>query len=231
MLWSDVCHECVGNNNSFKQSHWIVCDIAQRHVFLPLSFVYQPNFDWSWRASTQGCWQLRMWKKKSQQPKMQWQKPKGMVISYYRKHGSASFIVREVRSVRERERERERKIQGERQSRKWRNHCCAKIGDEFTLPLPKIRTIDDKFTLSLALRIRSFVSPFTLPVSPFLNGHHCSPETRKEFTLSVAKTFRHLCSDSLKLLEPCDEWSKTQDKWSNPAQSYFVLSIKKNESN
>ena len=37
---------------------------------------------------------------------------------YYRKRGSASYIVREVLSVREREREREREIQRDRERRK-----------------------------------------------------------------------------------------------------------------
>ena len=49
----------------------------------------------------------------------------------YRKRGSASYIVREVLLVRERYRERER------DRRKWRHHCRAKIGDEFTLSLAK----------------------------------------------------------------------------------------------
>ena len=68
---------------------------------------------------------------------------------YYRKRGSASYIVREVHSVRERERERYR------ERRKWRHHCRAKIGNEFArslcqkfaqlamslhFPLPKTRT-------------------------------------------------------------------------------------------
>ena len=79
--------------------------------------------------------------------------------SYNRKRGSASYIVREVLSVRERERE----IQRER--RKWRHQCRAKIGNEFTLSLPKVRTIGDELTLSLTKNSHS--SPFTLPVSPF----------------------------------------------------------------
>ena len=43
----------------------------------------------------------------------------------------------------------------------------------------------------------------------------------------LPKMFRPLCSPSFKLHEPRDEWSKTQDKWSNPAQSYFVFPIGK----
>ena len=174
-------------------------------------------------------------RRKSQQPKMHWQKPKGMVISYYRKHRSASFIYIynycAWGALSERERERERESEIERESRKWRHHCCAKIGDEFTLPLPKIRTIGDKFTLSLAPKIRSFVSPFTLPVSRFLNGHHCSAETRNEFTLSAAKTFRPLCSDSLKWLEPCDDWSKNRRQMIKSCPVPYFSFHRKKESN
>ena len=42
-------------------------------------------------------------------------------LLYYRKRGSASYIVREVLSVRERERERDT----DRERRKWRHHCRA----------------------------------------------------------------------------------------------------------
>ena len=47
---------------------------------------------------------------------------------------------RERERERERYRQRERERERERERRKWRHHCRAKIGDEFTLPLPKIRT-------------------------------------------------------------------------------------------
>ena len=53
----------------------------------------------------------------------------------HRKRGSASYIVRSVRSVSEWVRERERERYRER--RKWRHQCRAKIGDEFTLSLAK----------------------------------------------------------------------------------------------
>ena len=137
---------------------------------------------------------------------------------YYRKRGSASYIVREVLSVRERERERKR------DRRKWRHHGRAKIGDEFTLSLAKnshnwrwVYTFPcQKFAL--------FVSPFTLPVSPFTER---SPLWRWNsqwvHTFHCQKNFLPLCSPSFKWHEPRDEWSKTQDKWSNPAQSYIVL--------
>ena len=73
-----------------------------------------------------------------------------------------------------------------------------------------------------------FVSPFTLPVSPFTER---SPLWRWisqwVHTFHCQKFLRPLCSPSFKWHEPHDEWSKTQDKWSNPAQSYFVLPIEK----
>ena len=86
---------------------------------------------------------------------------------YYRKRGSASYIVREVLSVRERDTERER------ERRKWRHHCRAKIGNEFTLSLAK----NSHF---------SFL-PSHFPSLPSRRGHHCGAEIRNEFTLSIAK--------------------------------------------
>ena len=108
--------------------------------------------------------------------------------NYYRKRGSASYIVREVLSVREREREIQTDRERERDGSDC-HHCRAKIGDEFTLSLPKIRTIGDELTLSLAKNSPLFVSPFTLPVSPFAERSR-APWWRNEFTvLSIAKNF------------------------------------------
>ena len=100
---------------------------------------------------------------------------------HYRKRGSASYIVREVLSVRERERYRER--------RKWRHHCRAKIGDEFTPTLAKNSHKWRRVYTFPCQKFALFVSPFTLPVSPFLNGHHCGAEIRNEFTLPLPKNF------------------------------------------
>ena len=80
--------------------------------------------------------------------------------------GSASYIVREVRSVRERERYRERK----RDRRKWRHHCRAKIGDEFTLSHAKNSHNCCEFTLSLPKKPH-----FSFLPSHFLS-HHCGAE-------------------------------------------------------
>ena len=70
--------------------------------------------------------------------------------------------------------------------------------------------------------------PSHFPSLPSQRGHHCGAEIRNEFTLSIAKNFFALFVPPLSNgHEPRDEWSKTQDKWSNPAQSYFVLPIEK----
>ena len=124
--------------------------------------------------------------------------------TYYRKRGRASYIVREVRSVRERERERDGSGVTEGVRRKWRHHWRAKIGDEFTLSLAspfwrwnsqwvltfrcQVRTWWWVYTF-LCQKIALFVSPFTLPISSFLNSHHCGAEIRSGFSLSVAKNF------------------------------------------
>ena len=142
--------------------------------------------------------------------------------------GSAEALpilcVRYFRWEREIQTERER----DRQRRKWRHHCCAKIGDEFTLSLVK-NSHNWRWAYTFPCqKFALFVSPFTLPVSPFTER---SPLWRWNsqwvHTFHCQKNFRPLCSPSFKWHEPRDEWSKTQDKWSNPAQSYFVLPIEK----
>ena len=153
-------------------------------------------------------------------------------MHYYRKRGSASYIVREVLLVRERERERDTDRQRERDGSDV-TIFALKLAMNLHLTLPKSRTIGDELTLSLAKNSHLFDSPFTLPVSPgpSRRGHHGGAEIRNEFTLklSIAKIFfaLRLCSPSFKWHEPCDEWSKTEDKWSSLAQSYFVLPIEK----
>ena len=97
--------------------------------------------------------------------------------------GSAEALpilcVRYFRWERERERERYR------DRRKWRHHCRAKIGDEFTKSSHKGRRVYTFPCQKFAL----FVSLFTLPVSPFWNGDHCGAEIRNEFTLPLPKDF------------------------------------------
>ena len=70
-------------------------------------------------------------------------------------------------------REREREIQRETERERERERdgsdvtiVALKLAMNLHFPLPKIRTIGDELTLSLAKKIALFVSPFSLPVSP-----------------------------------------------------------------
>ena len=81
-------------------------------------------------------------------------------------------------------------------------------------------------------KIPLFVSPFTLPVSPFLNGHHCGAEIRNEFTPSVAKKIRPLCSDSLlKGASRAMSHRKPKTQMIKSCPVLFCSSHRKNESN
>ena len=55
----------------------------------------------------------------------------------------------------------------ERERGKWRHHCRAKIGDEFTFSLAKNSHIWRWAYTFAWQKFALFVSPFTLPVSPF----------------------------------------------------------------
>ena len=94
-----------------------------------------------------------------------------MVAWYYRKRGSASYIVREVREVRERDTERER--ERERERRKWRHLSSAEMGDEFcTFPCQNVHlSIDEEFCTFLCQKCAP------LSRTPLLNG--------AEFTLPL----------------------------------------------
>ena len=105
---------------------------------------------------------------------------------YYRKRGSASYIVREVLSVRERERDTER--QRERDGSDI-TIVALKLAMNSHFHLPKIRTIGDELTLSLAKNSHFSFLPSHFPSLPSRRGHHCGAEIRNEFTLSIAKIF------------------------------------------
>ena len=84
---------------------------------------------------------------------------------------------------------------------------ALKLAMNLHFPLPKIRTIGNELTLSLAKNSHFLFLPFTLPVSPFTERSR-GAEIRNEFTLSIAKTFFALfvcCSPSFKWHEPRDE--------------------------
>ena len=55
--------------------------------------------------------------------------------------------------------------------------------------LPKIRTIGDELTLSLAKNSHFSFLPSYFPSLPSRRGHHCGAKIRNEFTLSFAKNF------------------------------------------
>ena len=103
----------------------------------------------------------------------------------YRKCGSASYIVREVLSVCVRERERD--------GSEWDGSdvtiAALKLAMNLHFPLPKIRTIGDEFTLSLAKNSHFPFLPLHFPSLPSRRGHHCGAEIHNEFTLSIAKKF------------------------------------------
>ena len=112
---------------------------------------------------------------------------------YYRKRGSASYIiVREVLSVRERERERYRQRERERETERDGSDVtivALKLAMNLHFPMPKIRTIGDELTLSLAKNSHFSFLPSHFPSLPSRRGHHCGAEIRNEFTLSIAKKF------------------------------------------
>ena len=77
-------------------------------------------------------------------------------------------------------------------------------------PLPKIRT----FRFCLHTSRLSLHGEVTIVALKFaISSHFPLP---KNFSPSLFPLFQ-------KWHEPRAEWSKTQDKWSNPAQSYIVL--------
>ena len=135
-----------------------------------------------------------------------------LFLCYYRKRGSASYIVREVLLVRERERYREREIDGSDVT-----IVALKLAMNLHFPLPKIRTIGDELTLSLAKNSHFSFLPSHFPYAslPSRRGHHGGAEIRNEFTLSIAKKFfaLRLCWPSFKfcpvlLFFPSKKWIK-----------------------
>ena len=158
---------------------------------------------------------------------------------YYRKRGSASCIVREVRSVREREREREREIRRERErererdTERERERERERDGSDVTLVALKLAMNFAPFLAkNLHLSIgEEFCTFLALPknctlVSPLLKG--------AEFTLSVAKnvalfeTVRVLRFASVKW---GDMESKHRNKRSTSACTVLLLTEKMNQIN
>ena len=101
--------------------------------------------------------------------------------------GSAEALpilcVRYFRWERERERYRERERDGSDVT------IFARLAMNSHFHLPKIRTIGDELTLSLAKNSHFSFLPSHFPSLPSRRGHHCGAENRNEFTLSIAKKF------------------------------------------
>ena len=142
--------------------------------------------------------------------------PKTIII------GSAEALpilcVRYFRWEREREREREREMQTdrERERRKWRHHCRAKIGDEFTLSLAK-NSHSWRWAYTFPCqKFALFVSPFTLPVSPF------TAVSRISFTTMAAVTSRPTKTGVAKQL-PAGRRVSPHTKWMEAGPAAIVV--------
>ena len=99
--------------------------------------------------------------------------------------GSAEALpilcVRYFRWERERDTERERERDGSDVT------IFARLAMNSHFHLPKIRTIGDELTLSLAKNSHFSFLPSHFPSLPSRRGHHCGAEIRNEFTLSIAQ--------------------------------------------
>ena len=98
-------------------------------------------------------------------------------------------------------------------------------------PLPKIRTIGDELTLSLAKNSHFSFLPSHFPSLPSRRGHHCGAEIRNEFTLSVAKNCLALFVPPLDLSNgtsraTSDREPKTNDQILLPSPVLFFPSKK-----
>ena len=179
------------------------------------------------RSNNLLCWSTRTWSFQRWQLSNQHlsRRPNlglGLLVisrySYYRKRGSASYIVREVLLVRERERERDTEIQREREIDGSDVTIVAlKLAMNLHFPLPKIRTIGDELTLTLAKIFALFVSPFTLPVSPFterspwwrwkwVHTFHCQKFFRPQalFPLfQMARAARRVIENPREMIKSC----------------------------
>ena len=94
---------------------------------------------------------------------------------YYRKCGSTSYIVREVLSVREREIQTDREIERDGSDV---TIVALKLAMNLYFLLPKVRTIGDELTLSLAKNLHFSFLPSHFPSLPSRRGHHGAAEIR-----------------------------------------------------
>ena len=171
------------NSHNWRRAYTFPCQKFALFVSpftLPVSSFTERSPLWRWKSQWVHTFHCQNFLRPLCSPSFKWREPRdewsktqdkwsNPAQSYYRKRGSASYIVREVLSVRESERERDtdRERERERERRKWRHHCHAKIGDEFTLSLAK-NSHNWRWAYTFPCQnFALFVSPFTLPVSPF----------------------------------------------------------------
>ena len=107
---------------------------------------------------------------------------------------------------------------------------ALKLAMNLHFPLPKIRTIGDELTLSLAKNSHFSFLPSHFPSLPSRRGHQCGAQIRNEFTLSIAKNFFALLVPPLSngtSRATSDRKPKTNDQTlPSPSSSH-----RKNESN
>ena len=137
-------------------------------------------------------------------------------------HGEVTIVAL---SVREREREIQTERERDRERRKWRHHCRAKIGDEFTLSHAK-NSHNWRWAYTFPCqKFALFVSPFTLPVSPFTER---SPlwrwNSQRVHTFHCQKNFRPLSNGTSRATS--DRKPKTNDQIL-PSPILHVLPIEK----
>ena len=152
--------------------------------------------------------------------------------TYYRKRGSASYIVREVLSVRERERYRQRERDGSDVT-----IVALKLAMNLhSVSLAKSRTIGDELTLSLAKNSHFSFLPSHFPSLPSRRGLKVTIVALK-FAMSSHFPFPKFFSPS-GFVSPLsngtsratsDRKPKTNDQILRPVQ--FCFSHRKTESN
>ena len=136
-----------------------------------------------------------------------WRSKRGTskTFSYYRKRGSASYIVREVRSVRERDTEREREIDGSDVTL-----VALKLAKKFALFLAKTLKLPKNFALFLAKTLHLSFSPHKWRwVHTFLCHKRCT--IRNSRNLPKIRTLR----DRFTSVKWRDRESKHRNKRSN----------------
>ena len=127
---------------------------------------------------------------------------------------------------RERERERERERDGSDVT-----IVALKLAMNLHFPLPKIRTIGDELTLSLAKNSHFSFLPSHFLSLPSRRGHHCGAEIHNKFTLSIAKIFSPSLSPLFQMARAARRVIENPRQMIKSCPVLFCSSHRKNESN